>query len=103
MKKMKRSQRRKKSPASTTKAKNKKVSTVSYTITSSEPIRDIENDFPKSVEDQLDSLFFMINSKPKQAIEQLLVLKETYPNAPKIYNFLSAAYGRLSNIDTVID
>ena len=92
MKHNSRNPRKKKSPVSTT---NKKIY-VNYTITD-EPIRNQENDLPASVTEQLETLFLTIAHTPKQAIEPLLVLKATYPNASKIYNFLSVAYGRVGN------
>lgn len=69
------------------------VRLVSYEITY-EPLKDERNPIPKPVEDRLQELYNLAHEHPRQAIEQLLELKEKYPKVPVLYNFLSAAYGR---------
>ncbi len=63
----------------------------SYTITY-EPLDNKDENLPKPVKDRLQDLYEMLRGNPKQVIEELLVLKENYPNVPRLYNFLSAAY-----------
>lgn len=92
---MNRNPRKRKSKALQTKEKSRYIN-LTYTITD-EPIKDLKNKLPTPVEDQLNNLFYMITSKPKQAIEQLLVLKASYPNTAIIYNLLSGAYGRVGD------
>ena len=68
----------------------------SFKITN-DPIKTNENKFSKADQNQVDDIFDLLTTDPKQAIEQLLVLKETYPQAPVLYNYLSAAYNRIGN------
>jgi tetratricopeptide (TPR) repeat protein len=102
--KMKRSQRRKHTLASSkAKALDNGLHISSYTITD-EPIRNSKADkLPQLVIDQLDDIFNLLSSNPQQAIEQLLVLKKAYPKAPKLYNFLSVAYMNMGNKEAAWD
>ena len=68
----------------------------SYKITDS-PIKTNNGTLPRLVKNQLEDIFDLIKTDPKQVIEKLLVLKEAYPQAPVLYNYLSAAYGRIGN------
>ena len=71
-----------------------------YKVTDS-LIKTNENKFSKLAQEQLDDTFDLITTDPMQAIERLLVLKETYPQAPVLYNHLSAAYARIGNTNAV--
>lgn len=63
-----------------------------YEITE-EPIQEPEYQrLPEAVKEQLEGLYDLAQSRPKQAIPALLELKEKYPRVPQIYNFLAAAY-----------
>jgi len=79
---------------------DKELCVSSYTITDS-PIKTNNNNqfnkLPRVVRDQVEDIYDLITSDPKQAIEKLLVLKEAYPQAPVLYNHLSAAYNRGGN------
>ena len=47
---------------------------------------------PALVEERLPALHEMVKSNPKQAIPELLTLKENYPDIPVLYNYLCMAY-----------
>jgi hypothetical protein len=78
----------------------KELCVSSYTITDS-PIKTNNNNqfnkLPRVVRDQVEDIYDLITFDPKQAIEKLLVLKEAYPQAPVLYNYLSAAYNMGGN------
>lgn len=94
---MKRTQHRKNAQVPTKiKQGGKELYFSSYKITDS-PIKTNEDKFSKSANDQLEVIFDMLTTDPKQAIEKLLVLKEAYPQSPMLYNHLSVAYGRMGN------
>ena len=73
-----------------------KLHVSTYTI-SYEPMEDNSENLPKPVKDRLQILHDMLRSNPRQAIKELLVLKVNYPDVPRLYNFLSAAYGIIGN------
>ncbi len=54
---------------------------------------------PELVEERLPVLREMVKSNPKQAIQELLVLKQNYPDAPVLYNYLCMAYEYLGNYE----
>jgi len=63
-----------------------------------DPIKGQNDNLPKPVKDRLQDLHDMVKGgNPDQAIEELLVLKEEYPDVPMLYNYLSAAYEALGN------
>jgi len=68
----------------------------SYEITGT-PIKSNENKFSKADQKKVDAIFEILLTNPKQAIEKLLALKEIYPQAPVLYNYLSMAYSRVGN------
>jgi len=74
----------------------------SYDITRS-PIKNKENKFSTADQKKLEAIFEMLTTNPKQAIEQLLVLKEKYPHSPMLCNFLSNAYGRMGNTKAMVE
>lgn len=74
----------------------------SYEITRS-PIKNKENKFSTADQKKVEAIFDMLTTNPKQAIEQLLVLREKYPHAPMLSNFLSNAYGRMGNRKAVLE
>lgn len=61
-----------------------------------EPIKDTK--LPRAINARLEDLHDMAFTDPRKAIEQLLALKENYPNVPVLYNFLAAAYSRVGNL-----
>jgi tetratricopeptide (TPR) repeat protein len=63
-----------------------------YEITE-EPIQEpAYQRLPEAVKEQLENLYDLAQRHPKQAIPELLELKERYPRVPQIYNYLAAAY-----------
>ena len=73
-----------------------KLHTSEYMITY-DPIEDKDHVLPQSVRDRMNDIHDILRSKPKQAIKELLALKESYPDAPLIYNYLSVAYEATGN------
>ena len=74
-----------------------KLHTSEYVITY-DPIEHKDDVLPQSVRDRMKNhIHDMLRSNPTQAIKELLVLKESYPNAPLIYNYLSVAYEAAGN------
>ena len=74
-----------------------KLHTSEYVITY-DPIEDKGDVLPRSVRDRMKNhIHDMLRSKPTQAIKELLALKESYPDAPIIYNYLSVAYEAAGN------
>ncbi|MEI7869140.1 MAG: hypothetical protein WCI11_14720 [Candidatus Methylumidiphilus sp.] len=67
---------------------------INYEITY-DPIKRLN--LPKPVEDRLPDLLDMVKNNTKQAIKELLVLKENYPDVPVLYNYLSSAYASIGN------
>ncbi|BCG63391.1 MAG: hypothetical protein methR_P1101 [Methyloprofundus sp.] len=65
-----------------------------YNITY-EPITKEVNKLPKNILKQMDELNFQIYNEPQEAIPKLLVLKDKYPDAPILYNYLAKAYGNV--------
>lgn len=71
---------------------------VGYVITN-EPIEDEwSRRLPAKAKECIEDLHGMIASRPQNAITELLKLIERYPNAPILYNYLSAAYERCGDI-----
>jgi hypothetical protein len=66
----------------------------SFEITDS-PIQDAS--IPKAFKQQTQAILDLIANDPKRAVEKLLVLKDQYPDVPKVYNYLAAAYSRAGN------
>ena len=56
-----------------------------------------EKKIPAEIKDRLEELYYLIQRNPKQAIEPLEKLKQEYPNIPRIYNYLMAAYLKTGN------
>ena len=52
---------------------------------------------PKSFIHKTQRIVEEIEADPKQAIKKLLVLKEEFPDVPKLYNYLANAYSRAGN------
>ncbi len=70
---------------------------VSEYFISYDPIEDKDDVLPRPVRDRMNDIHDILRSNPKQAIKELLVLKESYPNAPIICNYLSVAYETTGN------
>ncbi len=68
----------------------------SYEITDS-PLKNNENKFSKADQKKVNAIFEILITNPEQAIEKLLALKERYPQAPVLYNYLSMAYSKIGN------
>ena len=68
----------------------------SYEITDS-PLKNNENKFSKADQKKVNAIFEILITNPEQAIEKLLALKERYPQAPVLYNYLSLAYSKIGN------
>ena len=63
-----------------------------YEITS-EPIQDARyKRLPRHVKDAIERLHTLSQTRPREAIPELLQLIEQYPNMPMLYNYLSVAY-----------
>ena len=73
-----------------------KLHTSEYVITY-DPIEDKDDVLPRSARDRVNDIHDRLRSNPTQAIKELLVLKESYPDAPIIYNYLSVAYEAAGN------
>ncbi len=58
-----------------------------------------EKKIPAEIKDRLEELYYLIQSNPKQAIEPLEKLKQEYPDIPRIYNYLMAAYLQTGNTE----
>jgi tetratricopeptide (TPR) repeat protein len=72
---------------------------VSYEITW-EPLTNLpENKLPPALAAQVDRLYFLVQSHPRDAIVELNRLIERYPDCPKLFNFLGAAYLSIGNIE----
>lgn len=65
-----------------------------YEITSEPIIEGAYKRLPDNVKAALERLFFLVQSRPRQAIPELEALLQTYPHVPNIYNYLSIAYSR---------
>jgi tetratricopeptide (TPR) repeat protein len=64
----------------------------SYGITD-EPLEDADFErLPKSARDTSERLYHMLETRPDEAIPELLKLIEEYPNIPMWYNYLCSAY-----------
>ncbi len=75
------------------------VHIVEYAI-SYDPVKQWHDGLPITLKPQLDALHDVVFIDPKQAIKELLPLKASYPKAPVLYNYLSAAYGALGDSKT---
>ncbi len=100
MSKKKRSKTKSKAKKSTSLARRKKSTSLKlgeYFVTS-EPILD-ENDLiiPIEIREQMDAVYYLIQSDAKAALSQLLDLIPQYPDIPKLYNYLCAVYGKLGD------
>jgi tetratricopeptide (TPR) repeat protein len=72
---------------------------ISYEITS-EPLTDLpENQLPPDLAAHIDRLYHLTNSSPRDAIVELKRVIERYPDCPKLFNFLGAAYLAIGDVD----
>jgi len=72
-----------------------------YTITE-EPLEDKHTKrIPKEIRKRAEELHDMLLHKPKKVIPLLLGYIKKYPNLPLLYNYLSAAYGRIGDLEKV--
>lgn len=72
---------------------------VSYEITS-EPLTELpENKLPPDLAAQIDRLYHHVQTHPRDAIVELNRLIERYPDCPKLFNFLGAAYGSIGDVE----
>lgn len=72
-----------------------------YTITE-EPFEDKHTKrIPKEIRKRAEELHDMLLHKPKKVIPLLLGYIKKYPNVPLLYNYLSAAYGRIGDLEKV--
>jgi tetratricopeptide (TPR) repeat protein len=70
-----------------------------YEITD-EPLHDpVHEALPEAVKEAIERLYDLSKDNPKQAIEELLELREQYPQVPKFDNFLSIAYSRDGQVE----
>jgi tetratricopeptide (TPR) repeat protein len=68
------------------------IQLVSFEITD-EPLEDkFSRAIPDEISDQLEELYYLCQKKPSKAIAPLEELRRQYPDIPKVYNFLYAAY-----------
>ncbi len=58
-----------------------------------------EQKIPAGVKDHLEKLYYLSQNNPQQAIEPLEKLKQEYPDIPRIYNYLMAAYMLTGNLE----
>jgi tetratricopeptide (TPR) repeat protein len=73
------------------------VALVSYEITWG-PVTEIpENKLPPDLAAEIERVFFQLKSHPRDAIVDLNRLIERYPDCPKLFNFLGAAYGAIGD------
>ena len=47
---------------------------------------------PSDVRDEIEHIYYMMSSKPEEAIPMLKDLIQAYPNLPIVYNYLCSAY-----------
>lgn len=47
---------------------------------------------PSDVRDEIERIYYMMSSKPEEAIPMLKDLMQAYPNLPIVYNYLCSAY-----------
>ena len=72
---------------------------VSYEVTS-EPLHEVpENKLPPELAGQIDRLYYLVHSSPRDAIVEVKQLIERYPDCPKLFNFLGAAYHSIGDVD----
>jgi tetratricopeptide (TPR) repeat protein len=80
-------------------AQDNAIAVVSYEITW-EPLTELpENKLPPEVAAQIDRLYHHLQSHPRDAIVELNRLIERYPDCPKLFNYLGAAYRSVGNIE----
>jgi hypothetical protein len=62
-------------------------------------MKDINNQLALSKE-QIDSVIALYsNSKYQEAIDQIIVLDESYPNVPLLFNIIGACYKELGQLE----
>ena len=72
---------------------------VEYEITD-EPNQDPSyKRLPQGVQESIERLHYEAQSKPRQAIPELLDLMKRYPKIPMLYNYLAVAYERIGESD----
>jgi len=74
------------------------IAVLSYEITW-DPLTELpENKLPPDLAAQVDRLYLQVQTQPREAIVELNRLIERYPDCPKLFNFLGAAYGSIGNV-----
>ncbi len=72
------------------------VRLLQYEITY-EPIKNpITENLPLDVRKEFEEIYHLVHEQPKKAIPRLKELLEEYPQVRMLYNFLTAAYSRVS-------
>lgn len=81
------------------------VRVLQYEITT-EPLLDAEYvKLPMHIQEEIENIHFMVYENPQKAIEKLDLLIESYPNMPKLYNYLTVAHmqlGRTKKVEELI-
>jgi len=91
------SKKRKKQPGKT----YRDLSLISYNITE-DPLEDkYSKRIPKEIREQVEELQIDINFRSKELIPKLIDYIEKYPNVPLLYNYLSAAYSAMGDLDNL--
>lgn len=89
-----------KKPSRQTRRRNKSDVVSRYIITN-QPVIDKRDNLSPALDNTLEKIYHDISSNPNRAIAELEALLEKHPDAPKLYNFLAAAHGRLGHRDKV--
>ena len=78
------------------KAKTDSLIVLTYDIVT-EPLHDMR--FPKVPKEIIERLHQMLQTRPKEAIPELLALIDQYPGAPVLYNYAASAYSNSGQPD----
>ena len=91
------SKKRKKQPDRT----YRDLSLISYNITE-DPLEDkYSKRIPEEIREQVEELQNDINFRPKELVPKLVDYIEKHPNIPLLYNYLSAAYSAIGDLDNL--
>jgi tetratricopeptide (TPR) repeat protein len=70
------------------------IRNVEYEITSEPISAGFYESLPENVKNAVERLYRECEEEPDEAIHELLVWLEKYPNLPVLYNYLGVSYGR---------